>query len=66
MVQAPLTEQIPTAPDMRERIGIRLRELRLARRLLSVAKLADAYRGLDVGQDDPMARSPVREAVGVP
>lgn len=43
----PATELLPTAQAVRERIGWLLRELHLARRMLTLAKLADEYRTLD-------------------
>lgn len=44
MGHAPLTDSVPSAHEVRHRIGYLLRELHLARRLLALAKLADQYR----------------------
>lgn len=42
----PLVATLPTATDVTNRIGFLLRELRLARKLLRVAKAADQQRGI--------------------
>jgi hypothetical protein len=43
----PLIDAIPPAPVVRDRIGHLLRELRLARRLLTLAEIADEHREIE-------------------
>lgn len=47
MTSVPVTQSLPSVPEVRGRIGCLLRELHVARRLLAVAKLAEQYREVE-------------------
>jgi len=46
-MQPHVIPSVPPAADVQEQIGRLLRELHVARRLLTLAKLADRYRNLN-------------------
>jgi len=64
MGQSTLVQLVPSAPEVRERIGHLLRELHLARRMLTLAKLADQYRPLCNTGNFPTAPTERKEVPG--
>lgn len=55
-----LVSSLPTARQVRERIGHLLRELKLAKKLLSAATLADEFRAVREAQAKPGEVLPCR------
>ncbi len=47
MSEPPIANTVPPSPEVEERIGFLLRELKLARQLLRLAKIADRSRRLN-------------------